>query len=231
MPRRRAAPVAAVAVEAAVELRGGQPVAERVIHRRDLREALDRLHGTGAQLLHERQQLGAHPVAQVRRIHVRRVVAVLDAGIVERGAEGDAPLGEQRTHDSAPAPRDAADAARPGAAQEVDEDGFRGVVRRVGGGDQGAALCGELIEESVPCLAAGVLDGATLGARQRGDIGPAKGERQAQAIRRVLDEGGVIRALCAQPVVEMRDGEAPMPGTGVHDLRGAVEERHGVRAA
>ena len=59
---------------------------------RQAREAADAVHRARTERLEQREDLGPDPVAQVRRVVVRRVEPVGEVGVIEQGAQLLAPL-------------------------------------------------------------------------------------------------------------------------------------------
>ncbi len=94
-----------------------------------------------------------------------------------------------------------------------------------------ASIGRDLLEEPIASLARGILDGAALAARQRGDIGPSHVRRQPEGCGGIGHEGGVLGAVGSQGVIEMGDREAPAASARGGQASGAVKESNGVGAS
>ena len=185
--RRRVVPVEGpVRPSSPLELVRGQRIEQLVVVRGEVREPDDRLDGGRVDGLELGQDRSADPCPRLGRIGVGGVEPVVDPRLVERRAQGGSPGVEQRTHDPAAPRRHAPQPVKAGAACQVEENRLGPVIGRMGGGDQrlGAQLIGDLLQECVARGAAGLLDPAAIGRRQRGDIGPAQPPGQREGIGR-----------------------------------------------
>ena len=154
----------------------------------------------------QRQQLVTDAIARNRQIGVRRVLAKRDAGGAQKLAHVRARRLDERPHDDAGARMDAAEPARPCAAQQAQQKRFGLIVFRVRDGDGGRAetRCGA-IEERVPRHVRRMFDGRARLARERCDVDALDVDRHLEPGSEVAAELRVcIRLGAAKLMVQMR---------------------------
>ncbi len=205
------------------QLTRGDGVEQVVVVGRQATEAGQRLDCCRVDPLHGRDDLVADAIAARVEPLVCRVQAIADPGRVEGCAQGGTARCDQRPHHAPSSGRDAADPRQAAAAHHVEEDRLRGVIGGVGRGDERVGRC-HFLEESVACLASGLLQGPSFGCRQGGYIGPSDGAGEVEGGGGIGNEGRVVVRVGPEPMVKVRDGELPPA-----EARGAVEERHRVR--
>ena len=155
-----------------------------------------------------------------------------NAAVAQKLAHVGARRLDERPHDDAGARVHAAQAARPCAAQQPQQEGFGLIVFRVRDGDRGRAEARRrTIEKRVARRVRRVFDRSARVARERRDIDALDVDRQLQPGREIAAELRVgIGIGAAQLMVQMRRaGDDETFGLG--DLAQREQQRHRIGAA
>jgi hypothetical protein len=204
-----------------------------VVSTRQIRQPAERLTSRGVEVpLEVGQQFMTHTIARIHQIRVGRIVVPRLAAPGQFRLEPRARAGEERPDSAVARRRDAAKTTQTGAANHVEQDRLRLVVRGVRRRDAVGRACSGHVRKKlaarIPCRE---FDGDAVPPRAGRDVDPHAFERYAARLSQRAAKGFVlIRCLAANRMIDVGDRVENQFAARVQVVK-QQEQCHGIRAA